>query len=57
VKFTSAPKPTKGLRQGIEDLQTKNNFIIIPESEVYPIAENIQVAGIHPFITQILPRL
>ena len=57
VKFTSAPKPTKGLRQGIEDLQTKNNYIIIPESEVYPIAENIQVAGIHPFITQILPRL
>jgi predicted AAA+ superfamily ATPase len=57
VKFTFAPKPTKGLRQGIEDLQTKNNYIIIPESEVYPIAENIQVAGIHPFITQILPRL
>jgi predicted AAA+ superfamily ATPase len=57
VKFTSSLRLTKGLRQGIEDLQTKNNYIIIPESEIYPIAENIHVAGIYPFIIQILPGL
>lgn len=36
IKYSNAPKPTKGFFTGIEDLGTKNNFIITPSSESYP---------------------
>ncbi len=50
VKYTSTPKVTKGLLNGIEDLGTTNNYIIVPRSEPYPIRDHIQVCGIRQFL-------
>jgi len=53
VKFTSAPKVTKGLINGIDDLKTDHNYIVIPTKESYPIKDNILVCGIEYLIEQI----
>ena len=43
VKRTLSPKVTKSFRNAINDLKTKNNFIIYPGNESYPIAKDIKV--------------
>jgi len=56
VKFSSAPVLGKGFYTAIADLQTKENFVIIPGEEDYPIRENVRVAGLMPFLNDYLPR-
>lgn len=55
IKFSASPKVTKSLVTGINDLQTKKNFIIVPNSEDYLIRENIRVCNITDFIMKYLP--
>jgi len=50
IKFTNAPKISKGFLQVIEDLQPKNNFVITPGSDQFPIRENIQVISLGEFL-------
>jgi hypothetical protein len=50
IKYTSAPKVTKGLMISIEDLKTMKNYIICPADSDYPIAENITVCSVMSFI-------
>ena len=51
VKFTSAPRVTKGLTVAIEDLQTLHNYIIIPKADSpYPVHKNIWVYGLASFL-------
>lgn len=57
IKYTSTPSSTKGLYICIEDLKTKNNFIIIPRSDNYSIKENLIACGIDEFIEKYLPKL
>lgn len=57
VKYSSTPTLTKSLHAGIDDLKTNQNFIIVPESEVYQKKPNIVIAGLYPFIADILPNL
>ncbi len=52
IKYTSAPKVSKGLRTSIEDLGTQKNFIICLCEEEYPIAENIIACGMETFINK-----
>jgi predicted AAA+ superfamily ATPase len=51
IKYSSAPKITKGFSVAIEDLGTKNNFIITPYSDDYSIRENIRVCNLKTFLT------
>ena len=57
IKFTAAPKVTKGLINSIEDLDTINNYIICLTEDDFPIAENILVCNILSFIEHHLPKL
>ena len=53
VKFTSTPKVTKGFLNGIDDLETKKNFIIIPIDDEYPLRENISAIGLDRFLSEL----
>ena len=57
IKFSSTPKVTRGYREGIQTLHTKNNLIIIPKEEDYLIDKKIRVLGIRKFIEKVLPVL
>ncbi len=46
IKYTSAPKMTKGLQNVIADLATKENFIVIPQGTRYYAAETVQVLSL-----------
>ncbi|MCB0806419.1 MAG: ATP-binding protein [Bacteroidales bacterium] len=50
IKFTSSPHPEKGFYYCIDDLQTTKNFIITPDSDDYPVKENIQVCSMEIFL-------
>ncbi|TVR75947.1 MAG: ATP-binding protein [Chitinophagaceae bacterium] len=57
IKFTSAPKITKGFHQGIKDLKTKHNYIIVPESEKYPLKHHVSVCGLKVFLESELQNI
>ena len=50
IKYTVAPRVSKGLRTSIEDLGTQKNFIICLSEEKYSIAENIIACSLDTFI-------
>ena len=50
IKYTAAPKLSKGLQISIEDLGTNKNFIITPKSEIYPISKNVTVCNLFDFL-------
>jgi uncharacterized protein len=56
IKYSNAPKPTKGFFVGIDDLKTNKNFIITPSSDTYPY-KNAVVCSLQSFIKQYLPQL
>ena len=56
IKYTSAPRVSKGLRSSIEDLGTQKNFIICLCEEVYPVAENITACNLDTFINMYLVK-
>jgi len=53
IKYTNAPKISKGMLIAIADLGTDQNFIIIPGSDTYPVHKRIQVMKLPNFIGQI----
>jgi len=58
MKITQAPKRTKSLTLAINDLKTKQNFIVVPKcDESFKISEKIIVCSISQFIRNYLPLL
>lgn len=57
IKYSNAPKPTKGFYVGLEDLKTSNNFIITPGSDTYPHKADTLVCSLKTFITHYLPQI
>lgn len=57
VKHTSAPKLTKGTLQSFADLGAPMNFIITPDTDEYPLAENIRVCSLKDFLFNYLLSL
>ena len=43
IKFSSAPKPTKGFWQALQDLQIDRACVIAPVLRRYPLAEGVEV--------------
>lgn len=43
VKFSSAPVPSKGFWQAMQDLQLERAFIVAPVESRYPLAPNVEV--------------
>ena len=46
IKFSSAPKPTKGFWQALQDLQIDRAYVIAPVPRRYPLAEGVEVIPI-----------
>lgn len=51
VKYTSAPKMTKGMAQSFTDLGTAQNFIITPDTDDYLLTEKVRVCKLADFLT------
>jgi len=43
VKFSSAPKPTRGFWQALQDLQIDEAYVVAPVARRYPLSEGVQV--------------
>ena len=56
IKYSNAPKPSKGFFIGIDDLATSKNFIITPSSDLYE-HRNAIVCNVQHFINEYLPQL
>ena len=46
IKIGSAPKPTKGFYNAIEDIEPDKSFVIYAGDERYPIAESVDAIGV-----------
>jgi predicted AAA+ superfamily ATPase len=58
IKYSSAPSLSKGNTIAINDLKTKNNFIIIPEAaEEYPIRKDVMVCNLETFLSKYVPKM
>ncbi len=53
IKYTNAPKTSKGLFNSINDLKTKSNFIVTPYADRYPVGENIEVINLNAFLKEL----
>lgn len=56
IKITNTPSIPKGFMISIEDLKTKKNFIITPESDDYVI-KNIRICALETFIHKYLNQI
>ncbi len=46
-KYSASPQVGKGFRQGIEDVNASNAFVVAPVKEAYPLKENVMVVPVH----------
>ena len=46
IKFSSAPKPTKGFWQALQDLQIDRAYVVAPVMRRYPLAEGVEVVPV-----------
>lgn len=46
IKFSSAPKPTRGFWQALEDLQPEQTVVIAPVQEAFPLSNKVNVLPI-----------
>ena len=54
IKYSSSPKLTRGNTEAFQKINSKNNFVIIPKGESYPIKENVKAIGIKEFLFELL---
>ncbi len=52
IKYTASPKLSKGFQIAIADLQTEDNFIIVPKSETYHLSRNVKVCNLANFLVR-----
>lgn len=57
IKLNTAPTISKGFFQVIDDLKTKNNYVIIPQGDSFPMNRNIQCVNLQKFVQRIIPEL
>ncbi len=57
VKLNNAPSLSRGNLQSITDLQTKRNFVVVPDIEDYKTKEGIVICNVKSFLTKHLAKL
>ncbi|MCB0839182.1 MAG: ATP-binding protein [Bacteroidetes bacterium] len=57
IKYSNAPKVSKGFYYSLEDLSIDTAYVITPESETYTKDKNIVVCGLWDFLENELPKL
>ena len=53
IKFSDAPKLSRGNTLSFRQIDAKNNIIIIPKGENYPLRDNIEVYNLQDFINKL----
>lgn len=53
IKFSQAPKVSRGFWQGISDLSIQKAYVIAPVSIAYPLSENVEVLPIQLFLQKL----
>lgn len=56
IKWTNAPKVSKGFRNVINYLNTPRNFVITPDADSYPVEENIRVTSLMSWLEMVHGR-
>jgi predicted AAA+ superfamily ATPase len=56
VKLNNAPTISKGNYQSIADLETKKNFVVVPDAEEYKTKEGIVICSLQTLLTKYLPK-
>jgi predicted AAA+ superfamily ATPase len=56
VKLNNAPTISKGNYQSIADLQTKKNFVVVPDTEEYKTKDGIVICSLNTLLTKYLPK-
>ncbi len=58
IKLSLAPKLTRGMRESINDLKAKHNFIITPQHEpAFLLTADVVAIGLYEFLNHRLPSL
>lgn len=57
VKLNNAPHISKGNLQGIDDMKTKKNFVVVPDVDEYKASGNITVCNTDTFLSKYLPKI
>ncbi|MBI3510541.1 MAG: ATP-binding protein [Bacteroidetes bacterium] len=58
IKYSSSPSKTKSMTEGIKDLRTTHNFIIIPGNDAtWKMSERVLVCNLQEFLDRYLPAL
>ena len=47
VKFSSAPRVSRGFWQAIEDLKLDAAYVVAPVTRGFPLAGGVEVVGVH----------
>ncbi|MEN8230959.1 MAG: ATP-binding protein [Bacteroidota bacterium] len=55
IKYTSAPRISKGFNIAIRDLGTKENYIITPSTETYSKSDDIKVCNLSDYLDKFIP--
>ena len=55
IKFSSAPRPTRGFWQALQDLHIDRAWVIAPVPRRYPLAEQVEVVPVSD-IAMVLAR-
>ncbi|MFT4752747.1 MAG: putative AAA+ superfamily ATPase [Salibacteraceae bacterium] len=56
IKYTSAPKITRGMTISFNDLGTDKNYIITPNGDDFLLREDVRVCNLFDFLTKYLPK-
>lgn len=51
IKFSSAPKLTKGNTEAFKAIGAEKNYVVIPQEDNYPLRDDVEVIGIQGFIS------
>ena len=57
IKLNNAPTISKGNMQSISDLQTKKNFVVVPDVEEYKTRDKIIICNAATFLNKYLPKI
>lgn len=56
VKRSLSPRPTRGMRSAIEDLEPERSLIVYPGEDRYPVADGIEVIGLPELAAELIAR-
>ena len=54
IKLTNSPSLTKGTHQAMQDLGLKHLYVVTPDADTYPVAENIMVTSLGKMLEEII---